>query len=1033
MKRDPKQFRERFNRWRSGEQVYSSGRPINKISDEQYANIMERVASENNPIWNEQRKKEGLPELSVDEDLLRILNDNSYDYRGYYNKYPNGTGNAIDHWTDEFKTVYHPTFSNESQYAPNNIHYVGKTQFNPKELKGGSWDKKGKFHPSLDQQLQWRKYDGGKSEDSPLVKQLYNNDANAWYMNDPYMRELALKDVVKKTIDSYPSPYQPPVVHYSSDIPTTRSKFNVYQDGYSDIILGTSTLKNDPNDYYNYKGNPLRTAAHEVAHYYDNLTERQFRTDDDSNSNFKFPEYNLDKLLDSPTELYSVQMHDMKPSERYADRIAAEIVPGYDRYENTKRKYNNGKTSLRIPKFDDGKPKYKTDQVQEIPEVTIIAKRKKEDPTAIIQNPLIKPGFDKNPFAMPTLEEFIQSNLRRYMPGMFSVGLKNINPLYKQLMYPKFDEGKPDDTNPDDIQTNIPEDLMESFYKDHPELQITPQNNPDYEGAFNMAKQWFTEAWLPNRQRYELENEYRDIDDEILYNGLNRYNRGDKQFIEYFNNFSIDPYLKKDKQFRKAYKVYMKQNPNSSGFEALRYLKDYKNRDFFKNNNLTYTNTINNLERDFYNFAMKSYYFDNAQDILKRRQAIRDDINSRYNNAFDILNKTVLYNPLDHQDDYINNEYIKNNPEVGAWIYNDKPDYRVYVNPLSTHNNDIWAYDGIASQMLHEMNHLVQPTFGIKHDGQFVKYGYKSHEIDSRIRQFQKYAQLDPEKRITREDLAKFKQQYGDDMFRIFYGGLDDDTLLDYLNNRGVNIKSTTEKAFNQFWNNGKSSLNIPKFQFGTNEYDPKKSLSEAIAIADKQEAEMKRRTGHRFNKDLGNKDLQVLSNGLHNNQTKFTEGIAKTAQILNQERSDAAKEEVRHYKNMANAVSTAAELASSYFMIAKGLRDLKLIRDWRILSDKAQTIMSGTGTAADFVQLNIADTPHEKLENAVELPFDVAGIIGGTNWARRTPLFGKYGDEIDTMLDIAGYGAALWDGVVKPTNWMINRMSRPIIKPESK
>jgi hypothetical protein len=55
--------------------------------------------------------------LSVDEEFTRILNDNTYDYRGYYNKYPNGKGNAIDHWTDEFKTVYHPTFSVYSKYS----------------------------------------------------------------------------------------------------------------------------------------------------------------------------------------------------------------------------------------------------------------------------------------------------------------------------------------------------------------------------------------------------------------------------------------------------------------------------------------------------------------------------------------------------------------------------------------------------------------------------------------------------------------------------------------------------------------------------------------------------------------------------------------------------------------------------------------------------------------------------------------------------------------------------------------------------
>ena len=95
-----------------------------RISDEEYYNIMERVAERNYRDW-------GLP--NPDVALLQALNDNSYNYRGYYNKYPNGNGNAKDHWTDEFKTVYHPTFSDESIYSGK------KSQYNPNGLKGGTW------------------------------------------------------------------------------------------------------------------------------------------------------------------------------------------------------------------------------------------------------------------------------------------------------------------------------------------------------------------------------------------------------------------------------------------------------------------------------------------------------------------------------------------------------------------------------------------------------------------------------------------------------------------------------------------------------------------------------------------------------------------------------------------------------------------------------------------------------------------------------------------------------------------------------
>ena len=95
-----------------------------RISDEEYYNIMEGVAERNYRYWD-------LP--NPDYALLQALNSNVYNYRGYYNKYPKGDGNAKDHWSDEFKTVYHPTFSDESVYSGK------KSQYNPKGLKGGYW------------------------------------------------------------------------------------------------------------------------------------------------------------------------------------------------------------------------------------------------------------------------------------------------------------------------------------------------------------------------------------------------------------------------------------------------------------------------------------------------------------------------------------------------------------------------------------------------------------------------------------------------------------------------------------------------------------------------------------------------------------------------------------------------------------------------------------------------------------------------------------------------------------------------------
>ena len=116
-----------------------------RISDEEYYNIMEGVAERNYKYW-------GFP--NSDAALLDALNNNTYNYRGYYNKYPNGDGNAKDHWTDEFKTVYHPTFSDESIYSGK------KSQYNPKGLKGGTWIGE-YFVPSIDLLIDRSKFKEG--------------------------------------------------------------------------------------------------------------------------------------------------------------------------------------------------------------------------------------------------------------------------------------------------------------------------------------------------------------------------------------------------------------------------------------------------------------------------------------------------------------------------------------------------------------------------------------------------------------------------------------------------------------------------------------------------------------------------------------------------------------------------------------------------------------------------------------------------------------------------------------------------------
>lgn len=111
-------IRDTYNKFAEG------GPKETTISDKQYYDIMERVAEENWQKWGYNNS---------DEALLNTLNNNTYNYREYYNKYPQSRANASTHWTDEFKTVYHPTFSDESIYSGK------KSQYNPKGKIGGHW------------------------------------------------------------------------------------------------------------------------------------------------------------------------------------------------------------------------------------------------------------------------------------------------------------------------------------------------------------------------------------------------------------------------------------------------------------------------------------------------------------------------------------------------------------------------------------------------------------------------------------------------------------------------------------------------------------------------------------------------------------------------------------------------------------------------------------------------------------------------------------------------------------------------------
>lgn len=109
------------------------------FTDDGYYDWIEKLAAKKSKDW----------EMSEDETLTMMLNDNTYNYREFYNRNREDalkmlTADPNAHFNDIGKTVYHPTFSKYSAYS-------GKvSDYNPRGTKGGNW-RGNEYIPSKDQ------------------------------------------------------------------------------------------------------------------------------------------------------------------------------------------------------------------------------------------------------------------------------------------------------------------------------------------------------------------------------------------------------------------------------------------------------------------------------------------------------------------------------------------------------------------------------------------------------------------------------------------------------------------------------------------------------------------------------------------------------------------------------------------------------------------------------------------------------------------------------------------------------------------
>lgn len=176
--KDIKDFQERYNRWKNGERYWDiRGIELPKYDNwktsiekkNDFYSWMDKLADKKAQDWTKAPMKPLDPTLVE----MQMLNDPTYNYETFYNLQPSVAERMLQadpdaHFTDIAKTIYHPTFSDESIFSGN------VSDFNPLGIIGGHWNEIGtEYTPSASQLQNYFNYNVtrdylDRNEDHPV-------------------------------------------------------------------------------------------------------------------------------------------------------------------------------------------------------------------------------------------------------------------------------------------------------------------------------------------------------------------------------------------------------------------------------------------------------------------------------------------------------------------------------------------------------------------------------------------------------------------------------------------------------------------------------------------------------------------------------------------------------------------------------------------------------------------------------------------------------------------------------------------------